>query len=320
MLWLNVSVAGLALVASLAISVVPAGEDEPVSQLRRWASAPVDVVEREGRTGFVDATNTFVPIADYRRIVSASTVTDGMLLALCEPNRVLRFTRYSAEQSIFRYRFAGKGAMTSLVDVEPLIALEPDLILTHNIGSPERVARLRESGLTVFDFGSMHGLRTLLPNLRVLGALLGRPERGQQIAARFERRMANIAATVPEGERPDAVYVGIHGDKIYGGTDGSSYHDVLSAAGLHDVAAAHFDGWPTYTSEQLIDLNPEVVVTTTGMERSLCRHPGLGRIRACQPGGQVIGLDRTLIGAPGLDMLEAAEAVYEAVHLHGRSD
>ena len=315
MFWLNAAVAGLALVASLAISVVPVAGNEPVSQLQRWASAPVDLVVRDGRRGLLDATNTFVPIADYRRIVSASTVTDGMLLALCEPDRVLRFTRYSAEQSIFRYRFAGKGATTSLVDVEPLLALEPDLVLAHNIGSPERVARLREAGLTVFDFGSMYGLRTLLPNLRVLGALLGRPERGEQVAARFARRMANVAGSVPKDERPDALYVGIHGDKVYGGTDGSSYHDVLSAAGLHDVAAARFDGWPTYTSEQLIALNPEVVVTTRGMERSLCRHPGLRHIRACQSGGLVIGLDGTLIGAPGLDMLEAAEEVYEAVHL-----
>lgn len=315
MFWLNASAAALALVASLAIPAIPMDGNEHLSQLQRRQFAPVDVVVRNGKKGLLDATNTFVPIADYRRIVSASTVSDGMLLALSEPERVLRFTRYSAEKSVFRYRFAGKGATTSLVDVEPLVALEPDLVLIHNIGSAERVARLREAGLTVFDFGSMQGLRTLLPNLRVLGALLGRPERGEQVAARFERRMANVAATVPEGERPDAIYLGIHGDKVYGGTDGSSYHDVLSAAGLHDVAAAHFDGWPTLTSEQLIALNPEVVVTTRGMERSLCRHPGLHRIRACQPGGQVVGVDRTLIGAPGLDMLEAAEEVYEAVHL-----
>ena len=320
MFWLNASVAALALVASLAIPAISVGGNGDVSLLQRQPFAPVNVVVRDGKKGLLDATNTFVPIADYRRIVSASTVSDGMLLALSEPERVLRFTRYSAEDSVFRYRYAGKGATTSLVDVEPVVSLEPDLVLVHNIGSAERVARLREAGLTVFDFGSMQGLRTLLPNLRVLGALLGRPERAEQIAARFERRMANVAATVPEDGRPDAIYLGIHGDKIYGGTVGTSYHDVLSAAGLYDVAAARFEGWPTLTSEQLIALNPEVVVTTSGMERSLCKHPGLGRIRACQPGGQIIGLDRTLIGAPGLDMLEAAEAVYEAVHLRGRSN
>ncbi len=314
MTWLNALVAALAVVASVAISVVPSGESEAASGLRLWAAAPAQTVERNGQTGVMDATGTFVPIASYQRIISGSTVTDGMLLALCEPDRVLRFTHYSSE-SIFRYRFAGKGATTSLTDVEPLLALEPDLILVHDLGNAERVARLRQAGLTVFNFGAMRGMSTLLPNLRALGALLGRPRRGAELAARFERRMAGVSARVPESDRPDALYLGIHGDKLYGGTDGTSYHDVLVAGGLRDVAQDAFDGWPAYTSEQLIGLDPEIIVTTSGMEGPLCRHPGLDRLRACRAGGRIVALDRTLIGAPGLDMLEAAERVYEMVHL-----
>ena len=175
--------------------------------------------------------------------------------------------------------------------------------------------RLREAGLEVFDFGEMRGLATLLPNLRALGALLGRPERGAQLAARFARRIQQVSAGVPPGQRPDALYLGIHGDKLYGGTDGSSYNDVITAAGLQDVAEAQYDGRPSYTSEQLIALNPQIIVTTLGMERSLCSHPGLDRLRACRRSGLIVGLPGALIGSPGLDMIEAAETIFEAVYL-----
>ena len=313
MIWLNAVAAGLAMVVSMWVAIRPLRPAEPRSELRRPIAASTNVVERSGQRGLLDRTGNFVPIRPYRRIVSGSTVSDDMLLALSEPTRILRFSKYSVEHSPFRYRYAGKGTDDPFADVEALIALEPDLVLVHDFGTVAQVARLREAGITVFDFGEMRGSATLVANLRALGVLLGRAERGAELAARFERRLHGVRAGLPRARWPRGLYVAVHGDDLYGGTDGSSYHDVLTAAGVLDIAAEGYDEWPAYGSEDLLKLDPDLIVTNQGMRRLLCRHPGFERLRACRA-GKIVELDGVLLSSPGLDMLEAAEALFEAVH------
>lgn len=195
------------------------------------------------------------------------------------------------------------------------MGLRPDLIVANSLAQQDVVQRYREAGIEVFDLGPMHGLATLRPNIVSVATLLGRPERGRALARRFERRMENIARHIPEHERPSAIYLGIHGDKLYGGTRGSSYHDILTHAGLRDAAAERYEGWPRYTSEQLLALDPDIVVTQSDMGKVVCRHPGLDRLRVCSGSGRIVEIDGGLLGDPSLTILEATDAVFEAVHL-----
>lgn len=314
MIWLNALAAGAAVAVSLWAALSAPAAVEPTSAAPPAQRASQEVIRRNGEHGLLDASGTFIPIRAYERIVSGSTVGDDLLLALCEPTRILRFSKYGVEQSPFRYRFAGKGTGDPLADVEALIALRPDLVLVHDFGTAELVARLREAGVTVFDFGPMRGKASLASNLRSLGALLGRPERAAQIAARFERRLAGIAAGTPRSRWPRGLYLAVYGDQIFGGADGTSYHDVLTAAGVTDAAAERYDDWPDYGAEQILTLDPDVVVTHHGMRRLLCERPGLQELRACTSGA-IVELDPILLSSPGLDMLEAAESLFEVVHL-----
>lgn len=268
------------------------------------------VVEREGERGLLDASGHFVPLVDYHRVVGASLVADQLLLALSEPARVLAYSKH-ADKAHRAYRFTGK-ARVELEDIEALVALRPDLVLVSGFVSADRAAQLRAAGLTVFQLGPMHGLTTLLPNLHTVATLLGRPQQGRDLARQLSRRMSSLSRTVPPAQRPTAIYIGIHGDKLYGGTRGSSYHDVLTAAGLVDAAAARHRGWPRYTSEQLLALDPDIVVTQTGMGQVLCRHIGLDALRACQT-ARIVEAPTALLSDPGLSMLEAAETIAQQV-------
>lgn len=314
MIWLNSLAATAVVIASVWLAVrSPALDAQTTSLPSRSQTLASEVVIRGGERGLLDATGHFVPIRPYSRIVSGSSVTDGILLELCEPDSILSFTPYSAEDSPFRHKYTGKTHVEPLVNLEAVVNLKPDLVLVHDFGRIDRIERLREAGVPVFNLGEMRGLRTLLPNLENIATLLGRPERGKELARRFLRRMQAIAWNVPKERRPRGVYVAVHGDQIYGGTDGTSYHDVLDAAGIQDIAAELYDDWPDYTTEQLLALDPEVVVTSVGMEQLLCRHPGFDHLRACRT-GRVVGIHGVLLSHPGLDMLEAAEALFEAVH------
>jgi len=308
--------AGATLCLALSIAIGPGSNAGGASLTRHGSSGAAEpvVVRQHGRDGIVDAGGRFVALRRYDRIASTSSLADGLLLALCEPDRIAAFTQTSPGQGPFGYRYSGKPTLRGPGDLEALLTLGPDLVLGSGlVAGSDRVARIRDAGLTVFDLGEMRGLSSLLPNIVTIATLLGRAETGRELATRFEQRMRRLAAAIPERERPGGLYVSLFGDVLYGGTDGSSYHDVLTAAGIRDVAAERYVGWPRYTPEQLLALDPELIVTHDGMARSLCAHPGLGQLRACR-NQRIVELDGALLGDPGLAMLDAAESLFEAVH------
>jgi iron complex transport system substrate-binding protein len=266
-----------------------------------------------GGFGLRDATGHVVPLRDFRRIVSTGMLTDRLLVALCEPDRVLAFSNASAD-SPWAFQMAGRPTVAGLGALEPLIALRPDLVLMNSFGASGRVAKLRAAGIETFDFGELRGLLTLGPAAEDVATLVGHPERGARFAASFTRRMHAVAAGLGARRRWKAIYLAKFGNSLYGGTVGTSYHDVLAAAGLDDVAAAAYRDWPTYSTEQLIALAPERVVTKEGMAVALCRHPGLERLPACQVAGGVLELPAALIDEPGPAMLDAAELLNEKAY------
>jgi len=313
---LNFAAALLCLVLSAGLALPSETPAERVEA--RQASillASAKVIRQGGADGMRDATGHFVPLASYQRIASTSGVSDSVLLALAEPDRIVAFTRYSVDNSPIAYRYAGKPTIEDLVKVEEILSLKPDLVLVNNLGNEGRIERLREAGLTVFDLGEMRGLKTLLPNIVTIATLLGRPEAGVQLAERFERRLHGIASDVPETKRPFSIYASIYGDSMYGASTGTSHHDVLIAAGLRDKAQSVYKDWPRYTPEMMLALDPEVIVTQDGMRELMCRHTGLKQLRACGPSGKIVEVNGRLLDDPSLTILDAAEAVYEAVHL-----
>ena len=283
-----------------------------------WSPAPEALlVEPERQTSVEDVNNVRVPVNAYSRIVSASTIADQILIRLIEPSRILAVSDHTLRGGDEPWRYEGKLGVGSAQDIESIIQLRPDLVFVNNFVDVRHVQRMKEAGLTVFDLGPMRGMETLMPNIHQVSSLLGVPERGQALAREFERRLNAVAADIPPSARRRGLYVGIHGDRLYGGTARTSFHDVLQAAGLIDVAAeAGYEGWPAFTSEELLTLNPQWIITNKGREDAFCRHAGFDALVACQA-SQVRGIDTDLLSDPGLGILEAAEAVRDAVYDSG---
>ena len=245
------------------------------------------------------------------RIASGSTVVDRLLIELCDRRQILAVAGASARGPM-GHRFAGLATIESLDDLEAIVALQPDLLIVNNVADARRVERLREAGIEVLDLGPLEGRASLPGDIAAVADRCGAPARGRAYAAQLERRLDALASDITD--RRSAIYLSVYGDRLFGGARGTSYHDVLEAAGLRDAAADDYQGWPQYTVEALLGLDPERIVTRAGMREAICRHAGLDGLRACRDAAGVIEVDGDLLDAPGPGMLEAAEAVYEAAH------
>ena len=296
---------GAGVVIALAVSMAMALVDPPD---REATASATDQAAPDTPTSLVDATGTEVPVRAYARIVSASTVADELVLELCDARRLVAVTALSAEGPD-AHRFEGRETIASIDETERIVSLEPDLVLVHNVAEPRRVARLREAGLVVFDLGALEGVRSLETDIVQVATLCGARDRGQTYRDRWRGRLARVADGRAPSER--ALYLTIYGDRLYGGAEGTSYHDVIEAAGLADAASGRYEGWPQYAIEQVLELDPDLIVTRPEMGRRICRG-ALSTLRACRDDA-IIELDETLLDDPGPGILDAAEALRDAV-------
>lgn len=259
----------------------------------------------------VDASGHSTQVKDFRRIASASTVADGLLLQLAEPDRLIAFSAYSAQQGFRAYRYSGKATIQRLDDVEGLLQLKPDLLLASLHGPLQPLERLREAGIEVFDLGEMRGVQAFLDSARKVAALCGRASEGERYAEQFQSRLQRIASDLPAEARKSALYMALLGGHLYGAGKNSNYADVLHYAGLVDLGSLHYEGFPEYTAEDLLPLDPDIVVTREGGRAALCRFPGLSRLRACaEPQRRIVELPEAVISSAGAEMLLAAEWIH----------
>jgi iron complex transport system substrate-binding protein len=308
-----------ALCAALIASALGAGSASGENRVRVEQVAPrstaiAEVRMADGSRGVRDASGTPAPLRPYARVASASLIADHVLWELCEPERLVAISDRSKQSATYGYRHHARPAISSPAELEKILALAPDLLFINHFGDPRYTARLRERGIVVFDLGEMQGVSSLLESIEVIGTLLGRPERAAALARTFAERMRAVAADVPAARRPRGLYLSAYGKQLYGGALGTSYHDVLEAAGVIDVAAERYRGWPTFDAEQVLALDPDVLVTKQNMAGPLCAFPGLGQLRACRGRARVVELDAELTDDPGLPMLEVAEQLRTAVH------
>ncbi len=302
--WLNLGGAALALALSIGMSTRAVRDRSGGVTDRAAALTPTHEL--------TDATYHTVKLREFSRIASASALADPLLLALCEPGRVIAFSDYSTQKLPSSYLYSGKQTIRRLEDVESILALKPDLVLINDFGAPAFVSRLRASGVEVFDLGEMRGLKSLFANIQTVATLVGHPERGEALKRSLKRRLRRLGyANLPAGTpRRQAIYLSSYGARLFGGTTGTSYHDLLEHGGLEDAAAERYANWPEYSKEQVLALAPEVIVTRSGEADRLCQIAGFDKLPACRT-RHVIEIPIELLDDPGPLLIDAAELVFE---------
>jgi iron complex transport system substrate-binding protein len=266
-----------------------------------------------------DAEGHEIPAKRFQHIASTSGYADELLLALSEPERIAALSQAGRRSGRELFRYGARPSIASPSQIEQLLSLHVDLLLVSSYGGRSDLSRLREAGIVVFDLGEQRGTRSLEPSIRAVATLLGDPARGERLWRGWSRQLDAVARDIPAQARKPAAYVAIYANKLYGGTRGTSYHDVLTAAGLQDLAADTYRDWPQYDPEQLLLLDPPLIVTEAGMAAQLCAHAWLRSLRACA-GGQaghqtgIVEVSQNLMGSAGLGMLDAALELRQLVY------
>jgi len=259
--------------------------------------------------------------APITRIISLVPALTEMLFEIGAGPQVIAVSSYD-EFPLAVKALPRVGALLD-PDVERILALRPDLVLTYGSQS-ELETQLARVGVRTFTYRHA-GVAGVLQTLRDLGAATGHAADAEREAREIQAQLDAVRARVREYQRPRTLLVfsrqpqSLQQMYVSGGV--GFLDDILQIAGGSNVFADVQRESVQPSSETLLARAPEVIVEThaTGMMASAdaARERSLWATLASIPAvrsGRIHFLDGSYLVVPGPRMGLAAEALARALH------
>jgi iron complex transport system substrate-binding protein len=214
---------------------------------------------------------------------------------------------------------ASIGTTYGELNVEAIVALEPDLVLAAMINSPEHIQALEDLGIVVFVLPNPMGMDELYDVLEMTGRLTGHETESEDLVDQLEIRVETVIETLTDAE-PVPIFYEVDGtDPNAPWTTGpGTFQDVLINLAAGENIASDIELWGQLSLEEIVARNPAVIVFSdspwvTTTPESLAERPGWGEITAVV-NGDVYGIDANWIDRPGPRYVDALEALANLLH------
>jgi iron complex transport system substrate-binding protein len=194
------------------------------------------------------------------------------------------------------------GAAGVEPNVEQVVALDPDLLLTAFIGG-EWKDRLRDLEIPVFTTLAA-SLDDTLEDIETVGRLTGTEDRAGGLVA----DLAGQAHAVEERTEATTTCFLDLGDLFTVGP-GSLEFDLLERAGCDPVTAGAEEPYPQWSAEQLVRDDPDVYLVGEGVQAEAATSgPGIRDLTAVRE-DRVYEVDSDLISRPGPRVVDGLESL-----------
>jgi len=210
---------------------------------------------------FIDDLGRTVEIEKVpQRIISLAPSNTEILFALGLGDKVVGVTEFCNYPEAAKAKPKIGGFST--VDIERVVALEPDLILAAAIHEETVIPALERLGLTVFALAPKT-LDKVLDNITLVGELTGKSREATRLVTSLEERIKVITdKTRAVAERPRILYLTWH-DPLWTTGSGTIEDDLINKAGGENIAY-DLTGHKTIDLETVVQRNPQVIIVTTG--------------------------------------------------------
>jgi iron complex transport system substrate-binding protein len=255
-----------------------------------------------------DAGRTLELAGPARRIVSLVPSVTETVAALGATDRLVARTRYDLDPALSHLPSLGGGLDPSL---EGIVDLRPDLVVAWNARDDRiLVPRLRAAGIPVYA-AEIQDTTAIFGTLDRLGRLLGVEARADSVARALRDTLAAVAADVPPGVRPRALYL-IAEDPPRTAGPSTFIGQALGIAGADPAFPDLAEDWPTISLEAVVERDPDVIVLPVGADlprrEALSRRAGWRDLPAVRD-GRIVEIQADLLARPGPALGRAARAL-----------
>ncbi len=204
-------------------------------------------------------------------------------------------------------------------NIEQILALEPQVVLMNDMAqSEEQVRQLEENGVKV-AVSRATDIAGVYEAIRMIGALMGRADAAEAVVSDMQATFDEIRAkSTDEGK---TVYFEVSPLQwgLWTAGKGTFMDELAGICGLTN-AFADVDDWASISQEQVIDRDPDYIVTIsmyygegpTPVEEIMSRE-GWQDMKAVKNGHVFNASDSNALSRPGPRLKDAAVELYDFV-------
>lgn len=206
------------------------------------------------------------------------------------------------------------------IDIEKVIALNPDLVLAHESSAASSEAgfqQMRDAGIKVFIVNDAVNFEDVYNTIGIIGQLTGTTEEAEALTADMKAKIEEIkekAATVTEKKK---VYIEISPAPDIYSVGKNTFMDVMLQTINAENATGDLEGWPSIDQESILERNPDVIIATYNYIEDpvgqLMAREGWADVSAIK-NKQVVDVNPDLVNRPGPRVVEGVEELAKAVY------
>lgn len=250
-----------------------------------------------------------------RSIVSLSPANTEILYALGAGAQIIAVSEYCnyPEEALSKQQLPTGEKLS----VEALIALKPDMVFMSKMNAMEdQIVQMEQAGIKVV-VTEANSLDETYAMIRLVGQAIGKGKEADELVAGMQDSFAALKKKA-EGRKPKSVYIEVS-PLQYGlwscGRE-TFMQELLDIVGAKNIFE-DVTGWSAVSEEQVIERNPDIIVTTlsplTGIEDPVGEIMGRSNwseITAVKE-GRVYMLDADMLSRPGPRLVDAAKELLE---------
>jgi len=250
-----------------------------------------------------------------QRVVSLAPSITEVVFALGRQDLLKGTTQYSDDPPAAK-ELPRVGSYVRL-DIEKILALKPDLCLAIKDGNPlHSVTRLEELGIPVYVVDP-HNLAGIIGMITGLGEVLGAAEPATKITSAMRARAQRIAVRLGSSPSRPRVFFQIDASPIVSAGRGTFIDELINLAGGRNLAAAS-EGYPRFSWEELLRLDPEVAIVASmaggfsvaELKAGWQKWPTLTAVK----NQRLHVIDASLVDRPTPRLLDGLEAFARIIH------
>ncbi len=265
-----------------------------------------------------DANKEVTIESDPQTIVSIQASNTEIAFALGLGERIVGVSDYCnyPPEALEKEKVGGQD-----INVEMVLSLQPDIALVtdyHNETHPDILKQFEEAGIKVIVVGETSSFEEVYKNIEMIGKATGTEEKANEMITDMKDRLTAIKQQAAEITEKKKVWVEVSpSPDIFTTGKNTFMHEMLESIQAIN-AAEDQEGWVKLTEEEIVQLNPDVIITTYGYyvenpsEQVLARK-GWQDVLAIK-NEQVFDVDNDTVTRPGPRLIEGVETLAKLIY------